>query len=188
MRETPHANQTTRTNTIINALKHRALAVVNDRTIDSQSRALIRYALETNDPWLAELMRRADAGDLNLDAIDFSEAPQTLEDGPSDDKIQALAVIICQARDEAAAALLVLMTTLENATHPKVFANRVKHCAFTHCGELNLRGMVDDQIASIEGELLAKRDVAVQINYLSGFVRLPKPHSVHGVLFEPGDT
>ena len=154
VREIPHANQTTRTNPIINALKHRAEAVLNDRTIDAQSRAVIRYALETNDPWLAELVRRADAGDLKIDAIDFSEEPQTLEGDSVDNKIQALAVMICQASDEAAAALLVLMATIEGAMHPKVVANRVKHLAFTRCGELNFRGMVDDQIASIEGELL----------------------------------
>jgi hypothetical protein len=57
---TPHANQT-RTNTIINALKRRARAVLNDRSIDPQSRAIVRYAMEVNDPWLAELVRRAEA-------------------------------------------------------------------------------------------------------------------------------
>jgi hypothetical protein len=36
---------------------------LNDTSIDTQSRAIIRYALETNDPWLAELVRRADAGE-----------------------------------------------------------------------------------------------------------------------------
>ena len=51
--ETSHANQTTRTNTIINALKRRAQAVLNDRSLDAQSRAIIRYALASNDPWLA---------------------------------------------------------------------------------------------------------------------------------------
>jgi hypothetical protein len=67
VRETPHVNRTSRTNTIVNALKQRAQAVLNDRSIDSQSRAIIRYALETNDPWLAELVRRADAGDTVVD-------------------------------------------------------------------------------------------------------------------------
>jgi hypothetical protein len=43
------------------------------------------------------------------------------------------------------AALLVLMSTLENAAHPKALANTAKHLAFTHCGELNLCGMVDVQ-------------------------------------------
>jgi hypothetical protein len=155
VRETPHANYTIRTNTIINALKHRTQAVLNDRTIDPQSRAFIRYALETNDPWLAELVRRADEGELVVDAIDFSDEPPALEDGLSEEKIQALAEMICQTGDQSAA-LLVLMAALENATHPKVLANCAKHLAFTRCGELNFRGMVDDQIASIEGELFGK--------------------------------
>jgi hypothetical protein len=54
-------SETTRTATIINALKRRAQAVLNDKSIDPQSRAIIRYGLETNDPWLAELVRRAEA-------------------------------------------------------------------------------------------------------------------------------
>lgn len=59
----PHATRTSRTNTIINALKRRAQAVVNDKSIDPRSRAILRYALEVNDPWLARLVRRADAGE-----------------------------------------------------------------------------------------------------------------------------
>jgi hypothetical protein len=53
---TPHVNQTSRTNTISHALKRRAQAVLNDKSIDPQSRAIIRYALEIHDPWLAELV------------------------------------------------------------------------------------------------------------------------------------
>jgi hypothetical protein len=45
VRETPHVNQTSTTNTIINSLRQRAQAVLNDRSIDPQSRAIIRYAL-----------------------------------------------------------------------------------------------------------------------------------------------
>src|SRR5688500_1983963 len=62
VRETPHVNQT-RTATIIDALKQKAQAVLDDRSIDPQSRAIIRYAFETNDPWLAQLLRRAAAGE-----------------------------------------------------------------------------------------------------------------------------
>ncbi len=51
------------------------------------------------------------------------------------------------------AALLVLMSTLENATHPKALANMAKHLAFTRCGELNVYGIVDAQVAAIDGEL-----------------------------------
>lgn len=63
--------------------------------------------------------------------------------------------MICRAGDEAAAALLVLMGMLEDSTHPKVLANTAKHFAFTRCGESNLYGMVDAQIAVVESELLA---------------------------------
>ena len=52
----------------MNALTRRAQAVLNDETIDAQSRAIIRYALEVNDPWLAKLVRRADAGEAIVDA------------------------------------------------------------------------------------------------------------------------
>ena len=154
---TPHATSTTRTATIINALKRRAQSVLNDRSIDPQSRAIIRYALEINDPWLAELVRRADGGEgIDLDTIDFSQTPASGEDDSTEDKIKALAEMICRAGDEAgtkSAALLVLMSTLENATHPKALANWAKHLAFSRCGELNLNGMVDAQIAVLEGEL-----------------------------------
>ena len=152
-RETPHVNQTSRTNTIINALKRRAQAVLNDRAIDAQSRAIIRYALETNNPWLAELLRSADAGKTIVDT-DLSQTLETNE-ADSSDKIEALAEIICRAGDESTAALLVLMGTLQNSTDPKVLANTVKHFAFTRCGELNVYGIVESQIAMLESELLA---------------------------------
>jgi hypothetical protein len=158
VRETPHANQTTRTNTIINALKRRAQAVLNDKSIDPQSRAIIRYALEVNDPWLAELVRRADADEMIVDTLDFEETPETNKDDANEGKIEALTEIICRAGDEPgtrAAALLVLMATVENSSHPKALANTAKHLAFTRCGELNLYGMIDAQIAVAEGELLA---------------------------------
>ena len=153
--ETPHVTKPTRTNTILNALKRRAQAVLNDRSIDPQTRAIIRYGLKTNDPWLAALVRRADAGESIVDALDFSQTPDANEDDASEGKIEALAEIICRAGDESAAALLVLMGTLENSAHPKVLANTAKHLAFTRCGESNLYGMVDAQIAVVEGELLA---------------------------------
>jgi len=151
---TPHVNHTTRTATIMNALKRRAQAVLNDRSIDPQSRAIIRYALEINDPWLARLVRRADAGE-SIETLDFSGTPDSNEDDSASEKIEALAEIICRAGNDSAAALLVLMTTLENATHPKALANQAKHLAFRHCGDLNLYGMVDAQIAAVESELLS---------------------------------
>ena len=156
--EAPHVNQTTRTTTIMNGLKRRAQAVLNDTSIDPQSRAIIRYALEINDPWLAELVRRADAGENVFDAIGFSQTPNTSDHGSSDQKVEALAEMLCSGGDEPetkSAALLVLMATIENSRNPKALANTAKHLAFTRCGELNLFGMVEAQVATVEHELLA---------------------------------
>ena len=75
-----------------------------------------------------------------------------------EEKVAALAELICRAGGEAgtrSAALLVLMSTQENASHPKTLANLAKHLAFTRCGELNFNGVVEAQIAALESELLA---------------------------------
>jgi hypothetical protein len=149
--ETPHE---TKTNTLLNALVRRAQAKINDKSLDSRSRVFLRYALETNDPWLAELVRRAEKGEGNFDTIDFSQSPESNVDD-ANEKIEALAEIICNAGDESAAALFVLMGTLEHSADASVLANAAKHFAFTHCAESNLYGMVDAQIAVVEGELLA---------------------------------
>ena len=141
--QSPHVNRTSRTNTIVNALRQRAEAVLNDESIDAQTRAILRYALETHDPWLARLVRLADAGAGVSNNVHGSGR-----------KVEALAEIICNGGEEPAAALLVLMGTLQNSTEPKALANTVKHLAFTRCGELNLGGMVDAHIAILESELL----------------------------------
>lgn len=136
------------------ALRRRAQSVINDSSIDPQWRVIVRYALETNDPWLADLVRRADSGERIIDSTNFSLEPETHTDDSIDEKIETLAEIICRASDEAAAALFVLMGTLETSRHPKLVANTAKHFAFTRCGELNLYGIVDAQITVIESELL----------------------------------
>ena len=68
-------NGTART-TISKALKRRAEAVIKDRSIDAESRALIRYGLETNDPLLAELVRRAEAGETIIETIVLLKHPK----------------------------------------------------------------------------------------------------------------
>lgn len=50
LEETPHVTETTRTTIISDALRRRAQSLINDRSIDAESRALIRYGLEINDP------------------------------------------------------------------------------------------------------------------------------------------
>jgi len=70
-------------------------------------------------------------------------------------RVEALTEIICGADEEAAAALLVLMGMVQNSAEPGALINTVKHLAFTHCGELNVYGMVDTQIATLESELFS---------------------------------
>jgi len=152
---TPHATTFTTNNTISDAVRRRAHALINDHTIDPSERVWIRYALETNDAaGLTELVRRADAGEP---IIDDSHLLESTEEISIEEKLERLAAMICEADGQPetrSAALLVLMSTLENSTEPKVLANHVKHIAFTRCGELNCFGMVDAQIAAIESELL----------------------------------
>jgi hypothetical protein len=124
---------------------------LNDTSIDPQSRAIIRYAMEINDPWLAELVRQADSDGT----IDLSEIPLDNDAESTEQKIKMLTDKISDAGEEPTAALLVLMSTLENATSPTVLANIAKRLAFTRCVELNVYGMVDVQIAALEGELFA---------------------------------
>ena len=152
--ETPRPIEPT-TIVISDALRRRAQAVMSDVAIDPRWRTIIRYGLETNDPWLPDLVRRADAGETIIDSLDFSLEPETNGPDSDEEKIEALTEIICRARNESAAALFVLMGTLENAAHPKLLANAAKHLAFNRCGESNLFGIVDIHLALLEGELLA---------------------------------
>ena len=156
--DTPHIPETSRTTSISEALKRRAQSVINDRSIDAESRGLVRYALEINDPYLAELVRLADAGESIIDALERSEISETNEEDLSEEQVEALAEIICRAGDEPetkSAALFVLMGAIEHSNDPKLLANAAKHFGFGRCGEFNLYGMVDAQISVIKGELLA---------------------------------
>src|SRR5262245_7033134 len=92
--EAPHLTNTSRTN-ISNSLKLRAQAVINDKSIDAQTRALIRYGLETNDPWLPELVRRIDAGETVSD--DFFSDPETFGGDSIEEKIKTMSGLICRA-------------------------------------------------------------------------------------------
>ena len=133
--ETPH---------ISDAIKRRAQSIINDKSIEAPTRTIIRYGLETNDPWLPELVRCVDAGESIIDNLYVHS---------SEEKIEALTDLICRAGDEPSAALLVLLSILENSTHPKALANSAKHSAFTRCSESNIYGMVDSQIALLEEKL-----------------------------------
>ena len=155
--ETPHETETTIT--ISDAVRRQAQSIIDDTSIDPEWRAVIRHYLETNDPWVAELLPRAEAGETVIDAIDFPQSPEADDGESSVGKVKVLSEIICAAGSEATAALFVLMGTLQNSAQPEMLANAVKHYTFTRCGELNIFGMVDAQISVVEDELLAGSDI-----------------------------
>jgi hypothetical protein len=130
-------------------------AIAHEETPHETETIRIRYALEINDPWLTELVSRAEAGENIVDTFESMRTPEPNEVDSTEEKIETLAEIICRAGDESAAALFVLIGTLENSTDPKALANAAKHIAFTRCGELNVFGMVDGQLGIFEYELLA---------------------------------
>lgn len=152
--ETPHETETTMI-TVSDATRRHAESVINDKTIDSQWRTIIRFALELNDPFVAELINRAEAGDDIVETFESGQTPVPIEDESILKKVQALAEIIARSGDEPTAALFILMETLESSTHRKVLTSRAKHVAFSRCGELHVYEMIDAQLANLEGDLLA---------------------------------
>src|SRR5678815_2944717 len=102
--DTPHETETTII-TVSDATKRRAESVINDRTIDPQWRTLIRFALELNDPFVGELVSRAQGGENVVDTFESLRPPLPNEDDSSLGKIEALAEIICRSGDEPTAAL-----------------------------------------------------------------------------------
>ena len=88
LEETPHETETTQI-TISDALRRRAQSVINGRRTDPQWRSIVRYALEINDPWLADILNRAGAGERIIDIVDFSLEPQFVEDDSLEGNVEA---------------------------------------------------------------------------------------------------
>lgn len=58
------------TSEIIDAsLKRRARLIATNSSIPSQTRSLIRYALEIKDPYLGRLVSRVEAGEMTIDHL-----------------------------------------------------------------------------------------------------------------------
>jgi hypothetical protein len=87
LEEKPHETETT-TITISDALRRRAQSVINSTSIDPQWRTIIRYALELNDPWLPDLVRRAEAGENIIDTFESLRTPAAAEDDSTVRKIE----------------------------------------------------------------------------------------------------
>jgi hypothetical protein len=96
--ETPHTATLTKNN-ISDALKRRAQSLIKDKSVDASARAVIRYGLETDDPWLSELVRRADAGEPIID-IGLPQTSDANDDLSTEEKIGMLADLICRVGDD----------------------------------------------------------------------------------------
>lgn len=137
-------------------LKQRALAIIDSKAHDAETRAILRYAVEVEDPTLSELVRRAETGDTILDTVNIPGLQRNHRELSRQDA-QILAKIICSDDHDPgnrSAALLVLMAALETSAKPKDTCYVIKQFAFARCGELNLFGMVDAQVELLQGELL----------------------------------
>jgi len=51
------------------ALKRRARLLLTNSSIPGRTRSLIRYALRIKDPYLAQVVRRVEAGEMTIDHL-----------------------------------------------------------------------------------------------------------------------
>jgi hypothetical protein len=73
-KESDNSNSTFKPHIIDASLKRRARMLITNSSIPSQTRSLIRYALEIKDPYLAQVVRRVEAGEMTIDSI-YLEQP-----------------------------------------------------------------------------------------------------------------
>lgn len=67
-----HSNSTTRkekSHIIDASLKRRARLLITNGSIPTQTRSLIRYALEIKDPHLDQLVRRVEGGEMTIERL-----------------------------------------------------------------------------------------------------------------------
>ena len=72
-RETDKVNATVRPHVIDAALKRRARLLMTNSSIPGRTRSLIRYALEIKDPYLDQVVRRVEAGEMTIDHLVLEE-------------------------------------------------------------------------------------------------------------------
>jgi hypothetical protein len=51
------------------SLKRRARLLITNGSIPGQTRSLMQYALEIRDPYLAQVVRRVEAGEMNIERL-----------------------------------------------------------------------------------------------------------------------
>ena len=73
-KESDNIKPTFKSHIIDASLKRRARLLITNSSIPSQTRSMIRYALEIRDPYLAQIVRRVEAGEMSIDSI-YLEQP-----------------------------------------------------------------------------------------------------------------
>ena len=69
-KEKSHNRNSSRKSQGIDAsLKRRARLLITNSSIPRQTRSLIRYALEINDPHLAQVVRRVESGEMTIERL-----------------------------------------------------------------------------------------------------------------------
>ena len=51
------------------SLKRRARLLITNDSVPRQTRSLIRYALEIKDPYLGQVVRRVEAGEMTIEHV-----------------------------------------------------------------------------------------------------------------------
>ena len=74
----PHTTNSITNKRISDAIRRRAQLLIADKAIDDCARAFIQYTLENEDPYLAKLVRRVDAGESILTMSPLSKTRSTL--------------------------------------------------------------------------------------------------------------
>jgi hypothetical protein len=64
-------NSSSESNGIDASLKRRARLLITNSSIPGQTRSLIRYALEINDPHLAQVVRRVEGGEMTIEYLNL---------------------------------------------------------------------------------------------------------------------
>ena len=72
-RDTDKINSTVRPHVIDASLKRRARLLITNSSIPGRTRSLIRYALEIKDPYLDQVVRRVEAGEMTIDHLVLEE-------------------------------------------------------------------------------------------------------------------
>ncbi|HEY6243218.1 MAG TPA: hypothetical protein VIX17_04695 [Pyrinomonadaceae bacterium] len=67
LRERSSSPRKSKSKIIDASLKRRARRLITNSSIPKQTRNLIAYALEINDPYLAQVVRRVEAGEMTIE-------------------------------------------------------------------------------------------------------------------------